>query len=46
MMSSGYSFNIRSRGQRLQGYKVQKHIEGDRVRGRREFGLYRKEIKQ
>ena len=35
IMSPGYPFNIRSKGQRSrsQGHKVQKHISGDRVAG-------------
>jgi len=42
-MSPGYPFNIWSKFQRSrsQGHKVQKHISGDRVHGRREFALYR-----
>ena len=35
IMSSGYPFNIRSKGisSKVQGHKVQKHISGDRVAG-------------
>jgi len=32
-MSPPYPLNIRSKGQRSQGHKVQKHIEGNRVAG-------------
>ena len=32
-MTSGYPFNIGSKGQRSEGHRVQKHVEGDRVAG-------------